>query len=191
MRFATRFLSPFALCLALLATAACQSPTDPSDALSTDDAVDVAATPNPILADSATSGRTYRIVRGNNQPDDIAAYDWHAIFGTTVSVNSNATDDDLDFAFPIRLTSASLVVRQASGGIVTPPTGTEKEYYEFVTYNASGNTLPEVGSGVSMMFEVWYDLPALRKEAVVTVTYTFVDNDGLTISRSADFNIAP
>ncbi|HEU4686974.1 MAG TPA: hypothetical protein VFS23_01360, partial [Vicinamibacterales bacterium] len=77
--------------LATLAIAGCQSPTDPSDVVRYDEVVDVTAAPDPIVADTTTGGRTYRIVRGNNQPDEILPYDWHAVFSATVSFNNNAT----------------------------------------------------------------------------------------------------
>lgn len=188
MRLTVRLLSLLALITTL---SACQSPTSTSNTKSYDDAVDVTTAPNPIIADTNTGGKTYRIVRGNNQPDEIAAYDWHATFTSTVSFNSTATDKDVDLSFPIRLSSATLVVKQASGGIVTPPTGTDKEYYEFVTVNASGNQFGTVGSPVSGTFEIWYDLPSLRKEAVVSLSLSFVDNDSKTFSVSRDINVAP
>jgi hypothetical protein len=170
---------------------ACQSPTDPSNSVSYDDAIDAITSPNPIVADSATNGRTYRIVRGNNQPDEIAPYDWHAVFSASVSFNSQAADDDLEVAFPARLTAATLVVKQASGGIITPPSGADKEYYEFVTLNASGNGFPAVGNPVNLTFEIWYDLPSLRKEAVVSLSLAFVDDDGATFQKEVDLNVAP
>src|ERR1051325_11075898 len=122
--------------------AGCQSPTNPDDVVKFDDAVDVSVTPNPIQADTATGGRTYRVVRGNNQPDDILAYDWHAVFTTSMSLNNNATNDDVDVAFPIRITATTLVVKHASGGIVTAPTGGGTEKYEFVISASSGSPIP-------------------------------------------------
>lgn len=176
---------------ALIATlCACQSPTS-ADTVGYDDAIDVATTPNPITADTSTGGRTYRIVRGNNQPDEIALYDWHAIFTNTVAFNLTANDTDVDIAFPVRLSSATLNVKQASGGIITPPTGEEKEYSEFVTLSASGNQFSAVGNTVTLMFETWYDLPSLRKEAVVSVTLSFVDDDGATFQKVQDISVAP
>ena len=93
--------------------------------------------------------------------------------------------------FPIRITGATLTVKQATGGIITPPTGTEKEAFEFVPLNASGNQFHSVGSPLTMSFEVWYDMPSLRKESVVTLTYSFVDTDGTGFQRAVDFNVAP
>lgn len=174
-----------------VSAAGCQSPTDPDDVVLFDDAVDVAVSPNPIQADSATGGRTYRVVRGNNQPDDILPYDWHAVFTTSLSLNSNATNDDVDVAFPIRITATTVTVRQASGGIVTVPTGGDTEKYEFVISASSGNSIAAVNTPVSTTFETWYDLPSLRREAVVTVQFSFVDNDSVSFTKSIDFNVAP
>ena len=42
-----------------------------------------------------------------------------------------------------------------------------------------------------MTFEVWYDLPSLRKDSVVTLTFSFVDTDGTAFQRSVDFRVAP
>ena len=38
---------------------------------------------------------------------------------------------------------------------------------------------------------MWYDLPSLRRESVVKVTYAFVDNDGTSFQRAIDFKVAP
>jgi len=169
----------------------CQKPTDPDDVVHYDEAIDVASSPDPIVADTATGGRTYRVVRGNNQPDDILPYDWHAIFSATVVFNSKANDNDLDIDFPVKLSAATLAVKQASAGIITPPTGGDKEYYDFVTVGASSNQVSAINTPITLSFEVWYDLPSLRREAVITVTFTFIDNDGGTFQRAVDFRVAP
>ena len=181
----------FAVLLAALAAANCQSPTDPSDQVSYDEAIDMSSSPDPITADTQTSGRTYRIVRGNNQPDEILPYDWHTVFGASVQLNGNATDEDLDIDFPVRVTATTLVVKQATGGIITPPTGGDSEKFEFVTLSATGNPMSATNTPVNLNFEIWYDLPSLRKEAVVQVSVSFVDNDGTTFAKTADFKIAP
>jgi hypothetical protein len=169
----------------------CQSPTDPDDVLQFDDAVDVTVTPNPVPADTATSGRSYRVVRGNNQPDDILPYDWHAVFTTSMTLNNNATSSDVDVSFPIRISATTLVVKQASGGIVTAPTGGETEKYEFVITASSGNSIAGVNTPVSTTFEVWYDLPSLRREAVIQVAFQFVDKDNATFTKTVDVTVAP
>jgi hypothetical protein len=169
----------------------CQSPTDPDDVVQFDDALDVTVSPNPILADTVTGGRTYRVVRGNNQPDDILPYDWHAFFTTTMSLNNNASNDDVDVAFPIRVTATTVIVKQASGGIVTAPTGGETEKYEFVISSSSGNSIAAISTPLTTTFEIWYDLPSLRREAVVTLQFSFVDSDNVPFTKSVDFNVAP
>ena len=174
-----------------LAMTACQNPTDPSDDINYGDAVDITASPDPIEADTSTGGKTYRVVRGNNQPDELVPYDWHAFFSSTITLNSNASDTDLDLDFPVRITGATLTVKQATGGIITPPSGSDKEAFEYVPLSASGNQFPGVGSSITMSFEVWYDLPSLRKESVVTLTYAFVDTDGTSFQEAVDFRIAP
>ena len=140
----TRLIAPvrFAVLLSALAAVGCQNPTDPTDTIRFDEAVDITANPDPISADDQTGGRTYRIVRGNNQPDDILAYDWHAVFSANISLNANADDDDLDIDYPVRVVATTLTIKQATGGIVTPPSGSDSEKFEFVTLSASGNQFP-------------------------------------------------
>jgi len=181
----------YAVLFAAVAAAACQNPTDPSDQISYDEAVDITSNPDPISADTQTNGRTYRIVRGNNQPDEILPYDWHGVFAAAINLNSNATDDDLDIDFPVRVVATTLTVKQASGGIITPPTGSDSEKYEFVTLSASGNQFASTNAPITLTFEVWYDLPSLRKEAVIQVAASFVDNDGTSFQKTVDLRVAP
>jgi hypothetical protein len=168
---------------------ACQSPTDPDDTVDVDDFLEISAAPNPAIADVATDGKTYRVVRGNNQPDEILAYDWKTSFTLTLTLNSKADDDDV-LEFPVDLTTVSVVVKQASGGIVTPPSGGEVEYYQSVT-QASSNRFAAVNTSNTIAFEVWYDLPSLRKEALVTVNLAFKDNNGKTFTKAYDVRVAP
>ena len=173
------------------ALAACQSPTDPGDTVNYAEAIDITVSPDPIEADTSTGGKTYRVVRGNNQPDEHLPYDWHAVFTSGLSLNDKAKDSDLDIDFPVRITGATLTVKQATGGIITPPSGSEKEAFEYVPLNATGNSFAAIGSPLSMTFELWYDLPSLRKESVVTLTYAFVDTDGTSFQKVVDFRVAP
>jgi len=168
---------------------ACQSPTDPDDAVDVDDFLEISVAPNPAIADVATDGKTYRVVRGNNQPDEILAYDWKTSFTLTLTLNSKADDDDV-LEFPVDLTTVSVAVKQASGGIVTPPSGGEVEYYQSVT-QASSNRFAAVNTSNTIAFEVWYDLPSLRKEALVTVNLAFKDNNGKTFTKAYDVRVAP
>jgi hypothetical protein len=183
-----RVLLPLLLLPVMLA--ACQSPTDPDETLEVDDILDLSVTPNPAVASAATDGRTYRVVRGNNQPDELLPFDWFSSFVVTATINSNANDDDIDLEFPIDLTSVSVAVKQASGGIVSPPSGGEAEHYFHLT-EASSNRYASVNTSLNIKLDVWYDLPSLRKEALVTVNMNFQDADGQSFAKSYDVRIAP
>jgi hypothetical protein len=169
---------------------ACQSPTDPDQTLDVDDFVDVTVTPNPATA-AESHGRTYRVVRGNNQPDEILEFDWKATFTLAVTLNQNAGDKDLDLEFPIDITSATVKVQQASGGIVNPPTGGEVEHYESVIVQSSSNRFPGLDSSNTMTFDVWYDLPSLRRESLITVSLAFRDSSGKVFTKNVEVRVAP
>ena len=173
-----------------LVLAGCQSPTDPDDTLDVDDILDLSVVPDPAIASEATDGRTYRVVRGNNQPDEILLFDWFTSFVVTATVNANANDDDIDLEFPIDLTAVSVTVQQASGGIVSPPSGGEVEHYFHVT-EASANRYASANTSVNIKLDVWYDLPSLRKEALIAVTMSFRDADGQSFVKSYDVRVAP
>jgi len=177
--------------LAGLSMAACQNPAAADETINYSEALDITVDPDPIVADTATGGKVYRVVRGNNQPDELLPYDWHSIFSSTLVLNQNATDEDLDLDFPVRVTGATLTVKQATGGIITPPSGTEKEQFEYVPLSATSNQFGAINSPITLSVELWYDLPSLKKECVVTLSYSFVDNDGTSFSRSVDFKVAP
>lgn len=182
--------SPLILAVACCAVVtACQSPTDPEDTVDVDDILEVSASPDPTSAEASTDGRTYRVVRGNNQPDEILLFDWKTSFSVMARFTDQADDDEY-LTFPIDLTSATIKVQQASGGIVTSPTGGEIEHYDYVT-QASSNRFSSPNASVSLGFDVWYDLPSLRKEALITVTLSFRDADGVTLSKAIDVRVSP
>ena len=176
---------------ALLPLAACQSPTDASDTLDVDDFVDATVTPTRAVAVAATDGKTYRVVRGNNQPDDILPYDWFTQFDVTFVINGNALDDSVALDFPVTVTAATGKVQQASGGIVTPPTGGDVEHYESVIARTSGSTIAAINGAVTITFQVWYDLPNLRKESLITEQVTFKDAEGTQFTKSVDIIVEP
>ena len=176
--------------VSLAVAAACQSPTDPDDTPSVDDFLVASVSPSPTNGTQSTDGRTYRVVRGNNQPDEVLAFDWKTSFSVTVTLNDKADDDDY-LTFPVDLTSATVTVKQASGGIVTTPTGGDTEHSDYVVSNATSNRFGSVNSSNTLTFDVWYDLPSLRREALITVQLTFKDTDGLTFSKSIDVVVAP
>lgn len=105
--------------------------------------------------------------------------------------NDHANDRDIDVDVPVRVSSATVTAKQASGGIVTPPSGSETEHSEFVVLGATGNHVSGINSPTTMTFEVWYDFPSLRKEAVMTVAFSFVDNEGTIFQKSVDVRVSP
>ena len=179
-----RGVTVFSAALVLLA---CQSPTEPDEVT---DFIDVTVSPDPATAAGPT-GRTYRVVGNGDEPDEIREYDWYTSFTVTVTLNSSANDENVSLDFPVDIRSATVRVQQASGGIVTPPTGGETERYDFVIAQSSGNRFTGVNSPLTMTFEVWYDLPSLRKEALVSVTVTFTDDDGATFTEVVPVKVAP
>jgi hypothetical protein len=56
---------------------------------------------------------------------------------------------------------------------------------------ASTNRYGSVNSSATLTFDVWYDLPSLRREAIITVTLTFRDTDGVTFSKAIEVLVAP
>ena len=184
----SRFLVLVLFLLAAMTGSACQSPSDTDTSLDVDDFVDAAGSPDPATAE-ASSGKTYRVVRGNNQPDDILEYDWKVSFAVTVTLNSNSTSDDVDLEFPVKITSATVKVQQASGGIVTPPTGSDSEHYDSIITQSSANTFSGANTSVTLWFDVWYDLPSLRKEALATITVIMQDDDGMSFSKEVTVKI--
>jgi hypothetical protein len=189
-KVATILWLPF-LFAAALSLSACQSATSTEETLKVDDFVDATVTPNPATAAACTDGKTYRVVRGNNQPDDILLYDWCSTFAVTLTLNKNATDKDVNLSFPVEITSATVKVEQASGGIVSPPTGGDTEHYDSVLLSSTASEITAVGGATTMSFYVWYDLPSLRKEARITVTISFKDDDDVTFAKTVKVNVAP
>jgi hypothetical protein len=185
-----RVWSLFVLLLAL-PVAACQSPTSSTSTLDVDDIVDSVVTPTHAVAEPSTDGKTYRVVRGNNQPDDVLLFDWVTTFEITLTVNSNATDKDVDLTFPIAITSATGRVQQATGGIVTTPTGGDVEHYDSVLLASSGSQIAAVGGTVTLTFRVWYDLPNLRREALITESVVLQDADGRALTKTVNVVVDP
>lgn len=175
--------------MAALGATGCQSPSA-EEALDVDDFVQAALSPDPASADAST-GRTYRVVRGNNQPDEILEFDWHTTVVLSVTLNNNATSDSVALSFPVSITAAALKVQQASGGIVSPPTGGEVEHYDSVTSQVSANQFGAVNQTITMVFDVWYDLPSLKKEALISVTINFSDDDGKAFTKTVQARVNP
>jgi hypothetical protein len=173
--------------LAVVAMAAllggCQSTTSTSDTYDVDDFVDGSASPNPVTSTTST-GKTYRVVRGNNQPDDIYEYAYKATFSVSATINSTATTDEVDLDFPATITSTTVQIQQAAGGIVITSTSGETEHYESSLTAATGSKFTAVGSTQTMTYDVWYTLPNGGKEALATVAINFKDDSGQTFTKT-------
>jgi hypothetical protein len=179
-----------AMLAAAVIVAACQSPTDPDDTIGVDDFVESTVSPDPINAIDSPDGKTYRVPR-NNEPDEIRLYDWKATFAVTVRLNNEANNSDLDLAWPVKINSIQVGVKQASGGIVTPPTGGETEKFENVVVTATSNTFSGANTSNGFTLDVWYDLPSLRKEALITVSVGLADDDGRTFTKVIETKVNP
>ena len=189
-----RVWSMFVLLLAL-SVAACQSPTSATGTTyDVDDVVLAVVTPAHAVADASTdSSKTYRIIRGNNQPDEIYPFAYVTTFTITLTVNSNATISDVDLTFPIKITAATGRVQQATAGIVTPSTGGEVEHYDSVLVASSGTQITAVGGTVNLTFRVWYTLPSAQKEALITESIVLVDSTSTvkTLTKTVEVVVDP
>jgi hypothetical protein len=173
------------LLLALGGLPACQSPTDPDETL---DVIEASGAPDPTSATGAT-GKTYTVTKSDDTTE-VREYDWKATFTVRVRLTEDANDSSITLELPVKLSSASIRVQQAAGGIVTPPTGSETERFEYVIVNASSNQLPAVNSTVDLTFDVWYDLPNQRRESLISVALVFADKSGRQFSETVEVRVA-
>src|ERR1700704_7225 len=87
--------------LAVVSLSGCQKTDSTDTTLKVDDFVVSTSNPATPNADGPGTGKTYRVVRGNNQPDDILEYQYHVIFSTTTTINNHATDSSVALTFPV------------------------------------------------------------------------------------------
>jgi hypothetical protein len=179
--------------LTAVALSACQKTDSTSTTLKVDDFVVSSYSPNPAQADGPGTGVTYRVVIGNNQPDEIREYQWHVGFGMSITINNNATSSSVKLTFPATITSAAGVVHQASGGIIVPPSSTDAEYSKCNISNSSGSTIGGVNGSINMNWDCWYTLPSGRKEATVVLTMNMTDDSSTpqTFTKTVNVNVAP
>jgi len=183
-----RLVTLIVLAAGLAACVGCQSPSSASSTTSVDDYVAASYSPSPAVA-TASQGVTYRVVRGNNQPDDILEYQYTTTFTVNVTIVSNPSDVSL--TFPVTVTAAAGRVEQASGGVVTPPTGTDVEHYQSVLSSSSGSSFSGTATSIQMTFQVWYSLPNGGGSCVVTESVTLKDKDGKTLTKEVKVQVSP
>jgi hypothetical protein len=133
--------------------------------------------PNPAVA-TPSSGLTYTIPGDSTHPDKVIEYPWKTTFTVTIEETAGVGRD---------ISGMALKVQQASGGIIITPTGSDIEHYQY-TPHASGNRLASKGKA-SVSFDVWYDLPNKGREALVTVSFSFTDDNKATFSESASVQV--
>jgi hypothetical protein len=134
-------------------------------------------TPNPAVA-VPSSGLTYTILGDDTHADRVIEYPWKTTF--TVNIQETA-------GVAREIDSVSATVQQATGGIVISPTGGDTEHYQFNSV-ASGNSIAANGSA-NVSFDVWYDLPNKGRTALITVTFTFTDDNDASFSESVKVNV--
>jgi hypothetical protein len=136
------------------------------------------AVPATATAVQSTDGLTYTIVGDDTHPDKIITYPWKTSFAVTITETVGVGRN---------ITSVSIRVQQASGGIVITPTGTDIEHYQY-TSHASTNRIDPKGSG-SVAFDAWYDLPNKGREALVTVTFGFLDDNNSSFTETTSVRV--
>jgi hypothetical protein len=171
-----RYARGMMLILGLAAVAACQSPTTADN---TGSDVTLSFTPDPAAATPSTD-KTY-VVKNPSKPDEIVPYSWVASF----TVNMKNTSKT---GATVKAMTAN--VQQASGGIVQVPTTGDTEHFEN-TFAADTNTVGANGGTANVAFTVWYRLPNGGKEAIITVSCSFLGDDGVSYSKSASVRVLP
>jgi hypothetical protein len=151
---------------------ACDESTTPTSEAAT-------FTVTPATAASVEStGVTYTIIGDSTHPDRVIPYPWKTSFSINIKEVAGIGRS---------IDSISAVVQQATGGIVIAPTGGDVEHYQF-TSHASGNRIDGKGSA-DVGLEVWYDLPNKGRTALVTVTFSFTDDNDSTFSEQVKVQV--
>lgn len=175
MSRAVRILVPL---VAALLLPGCSAPTSSTPEVE----VTLTARPDPAIATGPT-GVTYKVT---NSDDTVSTYEYDYRTSFTVTAQDEA-------GLALDITALNLVVQQATGGIVITPSGGDQVYYRFnssaVTNHINASGSADVG------FDAWYDLPGGGKEALVTVSFTFLyeddDENEYTYSKTLQVKVAP
>jgi hypothetical protein len=163
---------------------ACQSPTDPTDL----DYMDIDAP--TTVSSTGPSGRTYIIPATDNEPRQVIEYPYVARVTVTLRITEDAANEDGSLDFPVEVTNSTATVQPASGGIVVPPPTGTQVYSEIVPF-ASGNTFNAVGDTVTITYDVFYHLPAGGKEALISFSFTMVDDDDNSFGETVQVRVSP
>ena len=153
---------------------ACSAPTSSSPTLE----VTITSNPDPATA-SGPTGLQYKLT---NADDSLSYYEYDYRTSFTLTVQETG-------GMALDVTALNLTVQQATGGIVITPSGGDQVYFKFNSA-APTNHINANGSA-SVGFDVWYDLPSGGREALITVGFSFQDDDDNTYSATAQVKVAP
>jgi len=154
--------------------AACSSPTSESPTLD----VTLTANPDPSAA-SGPTGVQYRVTNADSSVS-FYEYDYRTSFTVTIKENAGTALD---------ITAIDLKVQQATGGIVITPSGGDQIYYKFNSSAVTNRINPKGSADVG--FDAWYDLPNGGREALITIGFSFKDDDDNTYSDTLQVKVAP
>ena len=126
-----------------------------------------------------SSGKTFTILGDSTHPDRIITYPWQTSF--TVSITETV-------GIGRKITGISIRVQQASNGVIVTPTGTDLEHYDYLS-QVSNNYIAGKGTGTVAFGPVWYWLPNGGREAVVTMTFSFLDDNDSSFSESTTVSV--
>lgn len=151
-----------------LSLSACQeTPLSPTDIPM--DVVVIATAPDPSYAEPS-SGVTFEV------DGDVREYAFLASFDLIIEADS-------DLEVGITVTSDSLVMQQQLSVIPEGPGGgVDRERYTYESRSAGDRMEP--GGRTSRAFDVWYTLPLGGREAFISVTLNFEDDNGVAFSRT-------
>jgi hypothetical protein len=169
-----RAVSAFVLITAVALLPACSAPTSSSPTLE----VTITSNPDPASA-SGPTGVQYKVTNADDSVS-LFEYDFRTSFSLTVQETGGMALD---------VTALNLTVQQATGGIVIPPSGGDQIYFKF--NSAAPTNRINANGAASVGFDVWYDLPNGGREALVTVGFTFQDDDDNVYSATAQVKVAP
>jgi hypothetical protein len=165
--------------LPLLAVAwlgGCSSPTE-SDNVEFD--VTFTASTDPVTATPST-GVQYKVT---NADDTVSYYDYDYRVSFSVNVKDNA-------GMALDITAMNLTVQQAAGGIVIG----RRRPGSLPATSAAVNHINAKGTA-AVGYDVLYDLPNLKREALITVSFTFKytdsDDNEYTYGKTLDVKVAP
>ena len=166
--------------IAALSMIACgeDSPTAPTPTttttVTTGETVTLLAAPDPAIAEPS-AGVTYI------ENDQALEFQWKTTFAIIVRLNEGQVATNVN--------SLSIVLQQASGGILIAPVTGETVRFRFDT-RVPGNRLEPAGE-IVVEFDLFYTLPNQGKEALITVNLVLVNDSSVTTAENIQLRVAP